>query len=287
MLFKVYTNRVNLLDDDGNIIAGIDFSKNADGICEIGNVYKNQPISAKLETKLMNHAIERIRSMNEHVVPTGQDARNWFIKHPKDRDLLDVAASVASEEASIKSQPADPDDHGHDVNFSKGATKIIKDTVKAGKASTNGLIKGVLHFLQAVCFICMLGILALYVQNALNYMQFFQIMIQSQAVYQSAFFAGLIGFAVWCLIQCIWILSKKNYIVDGNKVQLDIGRGITGFVVVLVFFFVSRYLYNTYGLQAQGVVQWLGFFVVNVTYIPYLSGIGLVLSILRRIISRI
>lgn len=279
MLLKVYKNQVQLVDDNDVVLAHLDFT-NEDGVYRVGDVAKNTQISPKVENKMMSLALDKIRKNGGLVVPTSTYAKEWFNKHPEDRDLVAAVESVAQETASIpqvteiqlvKQEPSN-----------NPLQNLNTEEIK--KKGAKGALKILSRLMQVVCALCMFGSAVLFVMNALNYTEFVRVMITSQGQDHKIFLGGMAAFVVFCVIEGIWTLTTKKMKAGEEEYRVDTGRGLIGFILVALSYPITLYVAGMYG--EAGAWQWVQYFITPMRYIPLLAVIGLLLCILRKLINR-
>lgn len=281
MILKVYTNQVQLKDDEDKLMARIEFPANEEGICKVGDVLKETQISPKVENKMMQLALNKIRKNGYQVVPATAFAQTWFNSHPEDRDLVADAESYAQQEMKKKEQE---DIHltvkKQDVS-PMPAQEEVKKVVKKGG---HKILRGIARLLQLVCAICMASIVYFFVNNAINYREFINVMIAAQGTEHKIFLGGMVAFLVFCVIEFIWIMTRKKVKGDDTVDHVDSGRGLTAFILILIAYFAAVLSFGYFG--RDGAFQWIPYFVTPLGYVPYITGIGALLCIIRKILGR-
>lgn len=283
MLLQVYTNQVQLKNDDEQLLARIEFIADENGVCQLGDVIKEQAISPKVENKMMSLALNKIRKNGQKVVATTAYAQSWFNNHPEDRDLI-AEGSVGY----IEQQMA-PKEDVQLVVKQKEPESIVPSQEQVKKVAKKGghkILRGIARLLQLLCAICMIAILYFFVMNAItsDHLKLIQIMLSGSTDHK-VFLGILVGFVVFGVIEFIWIMTRKK-IKIGNEVEyIDSGRGLFAFLLILAAYFLSLYLFQTQR-DAINALQWIEFFVQPLNYVPYISGIGALLCIIRKIFGR-
>lgn len=279
MLLKVYKNQVQLVDDNDTVLAHLDFA-NEDGVYRIGDVAKNTQISPKVENKMMSLALNKIRKNGGLVVPTSTYSKEWFNKHPEDRDLVAAVESVAQETASI------PQETEIQLVKQEPSNNPLQNlnTEEIKKKGAKGALKILSRLMQVICALCMFGSAVLFVMNALNYTEFVRVMITSQGQDHKIFLGGMAAFVVFCVIEGIWTLTTKKMKAGEEEYRVDTGHGLIGFIIVALSYPITLYVAGMHGESVAW--QWVQYFITPMRYIPLLAVIGLLLCILRKLINR-
>ena len=279
MLLKVYKNQVQLVDDNDTVLAHLDFA-NEDGVYRIGDVAKNTQISPKVENKMMSLALNKIRKNGGLVVPTSTYSKEWFNKHPEDRDLVAAVESVAQETASI------PQETEIQLVKQEPSNNPLQNlnTEEIKKKGAKGALKILSRLMQVICALCMFGSAVLFVMNALNYTEFVRVMITSQGQDHKIFLGGMAAFVVFCVIEGIWTLTTKKMKAGEEEYRVDTGHGLIGFIIVALSYPITLYVAGMHG--ESGAWQWVQYFITPMRYIPLVAVIGLLLCILRKLINR-
>lgn len=110
MYFKVHADRIEMEDDNGKMIAEIDYPKVREGVREITHIYGSDSREGiNNAMKLMDLAASEIRKNNEKVIATNAFASSWFADRPNQQDLLyrtEYVIKNKSEESSESSSEA-------------------------------------------------------------------------------------------------------------------------------------------------------------------------------------
>ncbi len=113
-------------------------------------------------------------------------------------------------------------------------------------------------------------------------------MITDHNVAEICFISVFAGITIFTLISFFWILSRKKYVRYGQLESIDTGRGITTFIVLLLVELLASLL-SPIMESVQPVIIGLAIassrLVVNRAMILMAAGLGLVLSIIRKIIK--
>lgn len=112
-------------------------------------------------------------------------------------------------------------------------------------------------------------------------------MITDHNVAEITFISVFAGITLFSLISLFWILSRKKYVRYGTLETIDTGRGMTAFILLLLVEVIAMLL-SPIMESAQPVIVGLAIastrLVVNRAMILMAGGLGLVLSVIRKII---
>lgn len=113
-------------------------------------------------------------------------------------------------------------------------------------------------------------------------------MITDHNVAEITFISVFAGITLFSLISLFWILSRKKYVRYGTLETIDTGRGMTAFILLLLGEVIAMLL-SPIMESAQPVIVGLAIastrLVVNRAMILMAGGVGLVLSVIRKIIK--
>lgn len=113
-------------------------------------------------------------------------------------------------------------------------------------------------------------------------------MITDHNVAEITFISVFAGITLFSLISLFWILSRKKYVRYGTLETIDTGRGMTAFILLLLVEVIAMLL-SPIMESAQPVIVGLAIastrLVVNRAMILMAGGVGLVLSVIRKIIK--
>ena len=229
---------------------------------------------------MMSLALNKIRKNGGLVVPTSTYSKEWFNKHPEDRDLVAAVESVAQETASI------PQETEIQLVKQEPSNNPLQNlnTEEIKKKGAKGALKILSRLMQVICALCMFGSAVLFVMNALNYTEFVRVMITSQGQDHKIFLGGMAAFVVFCVIEGIWTLTTKKMKAGEEEYRVDTGHGLIGFIIVALSYPITLYVAGMHG--ESGAWQWVQYFITPMRYIPLLAVIGLLLCILRKLINR-
>lgn len=112
-------------------------------------------------------------------------------------------------------------------------------------------------------------------------------MITDHNVAEITFISVFAGITLFSLISLFWMLSRKKYVRYGTLETIDTGRGMTAFILLLLVEVIAMLL-SPIMESAQPVIVGLAIastrLVVNRAMILMAGGVGLILSVIRKII---
>ena len=112
-------------------------------------------------------------------------------------------------------------------------------------------------------------------------------MITDHNVAEITFISVFVGITLFSLVSLFWMLSRKKYVRYGTLETIDTGRGMTAFILLLLVEVIAMLL-SPIMESAQPVIVGLAIastrLVVNRAMIFMAGGVGLVLSVIRKII---
>ena len=113
-------------------------------------------------------------------------------------------------------------------------------------------------------------------------------MITDHNVAEITFISVFAGITLFSLISFFWILSRKKYVRYGTLETIDTGRGMTAFILLLLVEVIAMLL-SPIMESTEPVIVGLAIastrLVVNRAMILMAGGLGLVLSVIRKIIK--
>lgn len=113
-------------------------------------------------------------------------------------------------------------------------------------------------------------------------------MITDHNVAEITFISVFAGITLFSLISLFWMLSRKKYVRYGTLETIDTGRGMTAFILLLLVEVIAMLL-SPIMESAEPVIVGLAIastrLVVNRAMILMAGGVGLVLSVIRKIIK--
>ncbi len=89
MEFQYTDSKIFLTDENGKVIAEVDFDKMPDGVRNISHTFVDSSLRGQgVAGKLLDACVKKIEENNEKVIPTCSYAVTWFEKHPEYSHLL-------------------------------------------------------------------------------------------------------------------------------------------------------------------------------------------------------
>ncbi len=294
MLIKVYTNKVVLVDDDGNVAAGLDYPKTQNGICEIGSVYRNNlDVNPNMEAKLMELALQQVRKKNLKVIPTDVFSKEWFNKHPEDRDLVAVEEVAQPEVQDVTKTQV--------VDIEKIEEQLDERPSSEPEEHTEAVITGgpgaFSRFLQLLSAILMGAITGIYGYKAYQYVIDFMgsndmsIIMQNLdndlVVSNLAFIIVSAILIILGIVQFFWILTNKKVSENGSTYTQDKGRGFIGFIIVLIIYLCAFAATNNYlPIDTTDLVPYFFQEAIIRQLIPILAIVGWIFCAIRKIVGK-
>ncbi|MBE6009546.1 MAG: hypothetical protein E7236_02640 [Lachnospiraceae bacterium] len=165
--------------------------------------------------------------------------------------------------------------------------KEEEEKIRKGEARLDSSLTVVLRVLQVISMLCMVAVLAFYFSAAIT-----------EKIYIVENFPQLIclGLSAFILIfgviQIIWIMTRKRLRDEfGDKLDIryDAGRGVFGFIVILIISLVCGFAVNYVpeGLvDLIGISQFSEIYQMRIMPIVYAAIAGLVLCIIRKAAGR-
>ncbi|MBP3853920.1 MAG: hypothetical protein J6D18_05060 [Erysipelotrichaceae bacterium] len=289
MLLKVFHSRVELQDNVGNTMAVLAFPEVSDGVCEMHDIFLNvDSIKDNARNKMITYALVQIRKNNWQVIPAGPESSAWFDQHPSDRDLLRSAANPQVQQPQPQPQPepvvekqVQPQPQPNPSVVNSGGQAVVQETQKVA----SGAIRVLSRFLQILAAACMVGIIVVFVMNwftnrNIGYWMFSQI----DRIYWIFLIANA-AFLILAIVFMFWILSRKGYYAGDQVVKVDTGRGITAFVMILLVYIGCFIVVRLFGYSVP-MTEYIQMFMGQLTLIPMLAILGLVLCIIRKVIGK-
>lgn len=162
-----------------------------------------------------------------------------------------------------------------------------EERIRKGEETLDNSLTVVLRVLQIISMLCMLGVIALFVSAAIT-----------EKIYQPDSLVQMIGlgisavFVIFCVIQLFWIMSRKRLRDEfGDKLdeRYDAGRGIFGFIIVLIVSFICGLVINFIPdamSEILGLEPFASIYQLRIMPIVYAAIAGLVLCLIRKIAGR-
>lgn len=89
MEFITEKNRIYAEDENGKVIAEVDFPENESGVLDINHTFVDDSLRGQgVAGKLLQAAVEEIRKQGKKAAASCSYAKVWFEKNPENKDLL-------------------------------------------------------------------------------------------------------------------------------------------------------------------------------------------------------
>lgn len=86
--FIIGDNRIYLEDDDGKIIAEVEFPEVEEGVCTITRTFVDSSLRGQgIADKITREAYDTIKAKNKKIRPDCSYAVTWFERNPEKRDI--------------------------------------------------------------------------------------------------------------------------------------------------------------------------------------------------------
>lgn len=309
----IYNSKIVLQDEDGQVIAGIEFPRVKSNVCKINKVYSAKEKNGKdyIDT-LMRKAVRHFRSQKIEVLLDNNYAKRWFESHPEMQDVL--AAQALNGDSSNKQKTKKNTttktkkktkyvtknkkqrDNSNDDNYSNRGTGMKSFEENAGKTANLGL-KLICRVLQILSAVALVAVCIMFSYVAVGKVTYFGDPLDPNNKSAIAFLGACGLFLIFCLIEFNWILSRPRFANNGRVVRLDVGRGVFVFVLFIIMAFASSFIVDKSVLLDQsanmdvksikdGIVLFIKCYGVNSDNITKISVIGLLMCIIRRFIGR-
>lgn len=296
MVYKTYTDKIILVDDENKALAEVDFPPINDYVVNITHTFvddsmRGQGVAGKLMDKLVAH----LRKKKLKAMPTCTYAVTWFEKHPEAGDVLwSQGISGTEKVAEPKKQSSAAEASGKPEQKLVYKTKVKKVKVKtSGTKLPEKALKTVTQLMQFGSALCMAVILVLFLQTCYarkDALGDIALVLAERNLSLVGFLLFVGGCSVFLLAETLWILSRHRYAQNDRLVSLDTGRGITGFVLVLCAELCAAWLPLSGIAFPERIATAVALSVECVTHFGALGVrlalIGLALSVVRRILGR-
>ena len=329
MVFRIYTDKIRLVDDNEQAVAQIDFPEVEDGVCEIAHIYGEKSEQGReIANQLMEMAVQEIRDSGRKVQPNCVFAKNWIRQHPDAADLVHVPAAAAPggetkvisdaaaqagrqsaaqtgaaaqsqnaqsrQEQSAKQSTSEKSTSGtrkktmeeeyDELNnqdnraFRRGRSREMdEDEYRYVRSGGIGM-KVLARVLMVVCALCMAGIIYFFGVSAYG-----SISSLMEGSLISLIACGV--FLIFCIVEFFWIFTRRKFYYRDHVTRVDKGRGLIGFVIVLIVGFLS--FSSKYGFaNFAGMNLFISIMANNINTIILLGIVGILLCVARKLISR-
>lgn len=213
-------------------------------------------------------------------------------------DTASSAAGMASsvphpraDEGRYAQQPARAEEEEEDAYFRDTEYGDEEEDGPVDGGMRDRMLMGVNRVLQLFSVAALILLYLLMVVPALenlNALGPIESMITDHNVAEITFISVFAGITLFSLISLFWMLSRKKYVRYGTLETIDTGRGMTAFILLLLVEVIAMLL-SPIMESAQPVIVGLAIastrLVVNRAMILMAGGLGLVLSVIRKIIK--
>ena len=216
---------------------------------------------------------------------------------PATADMAPVDRTQASaqrpraDEGRYAQQPARAEEEEEDAYFRDTEYGDEEEDGPVDGGMRDRMLMGVNRVLQLFSVAALILLYLLMVVPALenlNALGPIESMITDHNVAEITFISVFAGITLFSLISLFWMLSRKKYVRYGTLETIDTGRGMTAFILLLLVEVIAMLL-SPIMESAQPVIVGLAIastrLVVNRAMILMAGGIGLVLSVIRKIIK--
>ena len=299
MEFRTYKNRIVLVDDEEQALAEIDFPamEEEPGTVEITHTYVDESLRGHgLAGKLMARLITYLERNQLKAWPNCSYAMDWFAKHSEAAHLLSPSYVPASdtdhadESRHAQTPPTRDEEEEEDAYFRDTAYGDEEEDGPVDGGMRDRMLMGVNRVLQLFSVAALILLYLLMVVPALenlNALGPIESMITDHNVAEITFISVFAGITLFSLISLFWMLSRKKYVRYGTLETIDTGRGMTAFILLLLVEVIAMLL-SPIMESAQPVIVGLAIastrLVVNRAMVLMAGGVGLVLSVIRKII---
>lgn len=288
MEYRTYKDRIALVDDQEQALAEIDFPamEGEPRTVEITHTYVDESLRGKgLAGKLMQRLAAYLREHHLKAYPSCSYAIEWFGRHTEEVDLLSASYLYGDEEDTEEALEEEDDPYFRDAEY---GTEAADGPVDNGIGDR--ILMGINRVLQLMSAASLLLLYILMLVPALQNLEALgalSSMITDQNTAEISYIASFLFLTVFVFISLFWILSRKKLVRYGKMADIDSGRGITAFALLLLVELAALFLpmltpseHAVFrGLSAASEVL-----SVNRTMILEAAVCGLVLSVLRKLI---
>ena len=195
-----------------------------------------------------------------------------------------------ADEGRYAQQPARAEEEEEDAYFRDTEYGDEEEDGPVDGGMRDRMLMGVNRVLQLFSVAALILLYLLMVVPALenlNALGPIESMITDHNVAEITFISVFAGITLFSLISLFWMLSRKKYVRYGTLETIDTGRGMTAFILLLLVEVIAMLL-SPIMESAQPVIVGLAIastrLVVNRAMILMAGGLGLVLSVIRKII---
>lgn len=285
MVYKTYSDRIILVNDDNKVLAEIDFPAINAYAVNVSHIWVDESLRGQgVASKLTDKMVAYLRHRNLKALPSCSYAMGWFEKHPEASDVL-------WSQGLRHSNLGGTGDGGLREKQIIYQTKIKKQG--SGIQIPAILLKTLNRLFQLACAGFMAAAAVLFLMSAWQNRQTLGAVsgVLSERNYPMAVFLILCAvFILFCSAECLWIMSRKKYAQSDKLVAIDTGRGITAFLLLLVLYFLCE---NEMSMPFQPLDRiWSGVQLAAESFhmcgpqMMRMAVLGLILSVGRKLLGR-
>ena len=291
MEYRIYHNRIALIDDAGLALAEIDFPKYeaAADTVEITHTFVDESLRGQgVAGKLMERLITHLRKNHLQAYPRCSYAVQWFKHHPEVTDLLcpEYASEYPESFETNQPQPASavplkPSETIQAASYHslKTSPYIEEEEIEEYEENPRPIRRGIhapglgflshgLQFLTAGAFLLIFLLIAV---PAFRYLEAFgslETMIRDQNLAEMSYIGSLSLIGLLLIIWTIWSLTHHTYTAKDQLYSADTGRGLTASIILIILLFLSTMITRaTSELTLEGILAGLRgtFFILSVS----------------------
>lgn len=233
MEYRIYHNRIVLVDDDRLILGEVDFETPGatnlpSDTIKITHLYTDASLpDSKVPEKLMEKLLQYLEKHELYAIPDCDYATQWFSHHPEYAEFLYSAPKGETSVPRLQTLP-EYTEETDTPSFAGGSDIPILQCLSRA-----------LQFLTTGAFVT---ILVLFFIPAIRYLEAFgsvSTMFSEGNITELSYVAGLSITGLYLLICIFWSLSRKRMITIERETSIDTGRGLTGALIMAILLFSS------------------------------------------------
>ncbi len=290
--FRTYKDRIALVDDREQALAEIDFPamEGEPRTVEITHTYVDESLRGRgLAGKLMQRLAAYLRKNQLKAYPSCSYAIEWFGKHTEEADLLSTSYLYGDEEdtAAEAEETEDAEEDPYFQNTEYG-TETADGPVDNGIG--DHILTGINRVLQLFSAASLILLYILMIVPALQNPEALGSlgsMITERNMAEISYISSFLLLTLFSFLSFFWILSRKKIVRSGKMIDVDSGRGITAFTLLLLTELAALFLSLLVPPEEPvflGISTAAEALRVNYVMILEAAVCGLVLSVIRRMI---